>query len=50
MFDEVAVTQREAMISAQACLFEIRRTKNIGPTAETMWEVTDNKLVRTFIQ
>jgi len=50
MIDEVSVTQQQAIMSAQACLFEIRRTKNIGPTAETMWEITDNKLVRTFIQ
>jgi hypothetical protein len=43
---EIAPTDDEIIEAAQACITAI---DSIGPDPDTMWEVTDNKLMRTYI-
>ena len=43
---EIAPTDYEIINSAQMC---VKTIESIGPGADTMWEVTNNKLLRTFI-
>ena len=43
---EIVPTEDEIIGAAQACVTAI---ESIGPGPDTMWEVTNNKLMRTFI-
>ena len=46
LLHEIVPTDQEIIEEAQKCVTEI---ESIGPGPDTMWEVTNNKLLRTFI-
>lgn len=49
LIDEIKPLQGEILESAQACVGQIKYSNNVDDSEQTMWEVKNGKLLRTFI-
>lgn len=49
VMEEIVPTESSIVEAAQACVASIYSTSNIGTSKSTMWEVQNNKLVRTYV-
>jgi len=50
LVDEIRTSDEEALLTAQACVSQIKTQNSVSNEAETMWEVQQGKLTRTFIE